>query len=199
MIKARNAKKSYSQSRKKLLIIPLSILGGFLLLILLVAGGIWIFRRPIVDAVLTRVNETIPGNFDVQDGYSSWWGSFPYLQIRLEGVTLREGDGEPVIIFMNQLETEANPWALLFRKLDVESLRIDGADGNFDIDSDGRIDLFKALGIMKKEDRRERAKREGRAIGFVIRGPRGVVYYTRAIFKRYFDSNDDVILTVLVE
>jgi hypothetical protein len=111
MTKVRNAKKAYSRSLKKLLIIPLSIVGGFLLLILLVAGGAWIFRRPIVDAVLTRVNETIPGNFEVKDGYSSWWGSFPYLQIRLEGVTLREGVGEPVIIFMNQLETEANPWA----------------------------------------------------------------------------------------
>ena len=164
-----NLERAHSQPRNRFLIILLGIVGGFLLLMLLIAGGIWIFRRPIVEAVLTRVNETIPGKFEVQDGYSSWWGSFPYLQIRLEGVTLREGDGEPVIIFMNHLETEANPWALLSRKIDVESLRIDGADCNLTIDNDGRIDLFKALDILSKKDRRERAEREGRNIGFSIR------------------------------
>lgn len=166
-----DAEKSDPQPRKKSLKILTGIIGGFLLLMLLVTGGIWIFRRPIVEAVLTRVNESIPGHFEVQDGASSWWGSFPYLQIRLEGVTLREGDGEPIIIFMDHLETEANPWALLSRKLDVESLRIDGAECDLNIGNDGRLDLIKALGLMSKEDRRERAKREGRTIGFAIRDP----------------------------
>ncbi len=140
---------------------------GLMALVLLLAGGVWIFRRSITISLLERVNETIPGTIIIGDGELSWRRFFTRLSLRLDEVVLIDEKGVEVIR-AGEIGAEVNPLALIRHRIEVQSLVLSDVKVELRMDDSGGINLLDALGLESTgglpdpEQREETDNSEGR-------------------------------------
>lgn len=89
------------------------------------------------------VNKTIPGSFEVERTYFSWFGKQSFHDISLNN---REGD---LIVKVKKIEVDAPFFSLLMNRNNFHQLQIEETQAKITQDRQGVTDLQDALGLKK--------------------------------------------------